>query len=293
MKPAPFEYHAPRELGEALDLLACLENARLLAGGQSLIPMMNFRLVTPDHLIDLNGVAELAGIVEKADAVRIGAMTRQRELERSSVVAIFCPMLTAAAAHIGHQQTRNRGTLGGSICHLDPGAELPVAASALDASLIAVSPNGTRTLAMDDFAIDYLTNGLDPGELLLAIEFPNRNPRSGIAFEEFSRRPADLAIASAATVIELGSCGEIQNVAIAIGGLGAGPTRLHDFELSCMGARLDEDVVRAASAAAQRQPAVSQAEYSADFRSHLAGVLCARSLSKAGRRAEEQRDSIA
>jgi carbon-monoxide dehydrogenase medium subunit len=288
VKPAPFEYHAPRELGEALDLLASLENARPLAGGQSLIPMMNFRLVTPDHLVDLNGVAELAGIVEMTETVRICAMTRQRELERSPVVATFCPLLTAAVAHIGHQQTRNRGTIGGSICHLDPGAELPIAASALEVCLIAVNPNGTRKLSMDDFAIDYLTNGLDPGELLLAIEFPKRKPRSGMAFEEFSRRPADLAIVSAASVIELGPSGVIERLAIAIGGLGAGPTRLRDFERSCVGAHLDQDVVRTVSAAARQQPAVGQGEYSADYRSHLAGVLCARSITNAAQRAERE-----
>jgi carbon-monoxide dehydrogenase medium subunit len=288
LKPASFEYHAPRELDEALDLLASLENARPLAGGQSLIPMMNFRLVTPDHLVDLNEVAELVGIVEMPETLRIGAMTRQRALERSSVVANICPLLTAAAAHIGHQQTRNRGTIGGSICHLDPGAELPVAASALEASLIAVSHNGTRTLSMDDFAIDYLTNGLDPGELLLAIEFQKCKPRSGTAFEEFSRRPADLAIVSVASAIELGPSGAIDRVAIAIGGLGAGPRRLRDFERSCVGARSDEDVVRAAAEAARQQPTVGQGEYSADYRAHLASVLCARSIRKAAQRAERE-----
>jgi aerobic carbon-monoxide dehydrogenase medium subunit len=288
LKPAPFEYHAPSELAEALDLLACLENARPLAGGQSLIPMMNFRLVAPEHLVDLNTVAGLAGIVEQAETVRIGAMTRQRALERSSVVANVCPLLAAAVAHIGHQQTRNRGTLGGSLCHLDPGAELPVAASALDASLIAVSPKGTRALSMDDFAIDYLTNGLEPGELLLAIEFQKCKPWSGVAFEEFSRRPADLAIVSAASVIELGPGGVIERAAIAIGGLGAGPTRLRDFERSCVGALLDEGVIRAASAAVRQQPAVGQGEYSADYRSHLAGVLCARSIRNAAQRSERE-----
>jgi carbon-monoxide dehydrogenase medium subunit len=198
LKPAPFEYHAPRKLSEALDILASVENARPLAGGQSLVPMLNFRLVTPDHLVDLNDVPELAGIVERPDTLWVGAMTRQRELERSSVVANFCPMLPLAVAHIGHQQTRNRGTIGGSICHLDPGAELPVVASALEASLIAVSLKGTRTISMDDFAVNYLTNQLDAGELLLALEIPKYRPRSGVAFEEFSRRPADLAVVSVA-----------------------------------------------------------------------------------------------
>jgi carbon-monoxide dehydrogenase medium subunit len=194
-------------------------------------------------------------------------------------------MLPLAVAHIGHQQTRNRGTIGGSICHLDPGAELPVVASALEASLIAVSLKGTRTISMDDFAVNYLTNQLDAGELLLALEIPKYRPRSGVAFEEFSRRPADLAVVSVASVIELAPDGAIDRAAVAIGGLGAGPTRLRDFEASCVGTRLDGDVVRAASAAAREQPAVGQGEYSSDYRSHLAGVLCARSIRDAGKRA--------
>jgi hypothetical protein len=163
-----------------------------------------------------------------------------------------------------------------------------VAADVFNLPLEQVSLNGTRMLSMDDFAIDYLTNGLDPGELLLAIEFPKCKPRSGIAFEEFSRRPADLAIVSAASVIELGPSGVIERLAIAIGGLGAGPTRLRDFERSCVGAHLDQDVVRTVSAAARQQPAVGQGEYSADYRSHLAGVLCARSITNAAQRAERE-----
>jgi len=285
LKPAPFEYHAPKELREALEIMASADNARPLAGGQSLVPMLNYRLITPDQLVDLNGIAELAGIIETPERLRIGAMTRQRELERSSVVERCCPMLSLAVAHIGHQQTRNRGTIGGSICHLDPGAELPVVASALDASLVAANLHGTRSLSMDDFAVDYLTNGLDPGELLIAIEIPNRKPRCGMAFEEFSRRPADLAIVSVAAIIEFAPDGAIANTAIAVGGLGAGPVRLRDFEKSCVGVRFDDDVTRAASIVARALPAVGQGEYSSDYRSHLAGVLCARSFKAAGDRA--------
>ena len=285
MKPAPFEYYAPRQLGEALDILTSLENARPLAGGQSLVPMLNFRIVVLDHLVDLNEIAELAGIVETPDRLWIGSMTRQRELENSPVVARCFPMLPFVAAHIGHQQTRNRGTIGGSICHLDPGAELPVAASALDASLIAVSHHGTRILSIDDFAVDYLTNCLDPGELLLALEIPKCNERCGMAFEEFSRRPADLAIVSVASLIEFAPDGTITKVAIAIGGLGAGPIRLRGFESACIGARLDEDVVRCATRAAAELPVIGQGEYTSDYRSHLAGVLSARSLKAAGNHA--------
>ena len=140
MKAPPFRYHAPDDLASAVALLAQHENARVLAGGQSLMPMMNLRVAGPDHLIDLGRIADLRGVKETPQGLRIGAMTTQRALEKSELVARICPLLSEAVTHVGHQQTRNRGTLGGSLCHLDPGAELPVAAAALDA---AAAPSAT------------------------------------------------------------------------------------------------------------------------------------------------------
>src|SRR5688572_9121962 len=146
MKPAPFEYHDPRSITEATDLLASLDNARLLAGGQSLMPMMNFRYAMPDHLIDLNTVAGLAGIEFEGGRLRLGAMTRQRDIEFSGAIGERCPILQEALAHVGHRQTRNRGTLGGSLCHLDPSAELVNISALLDATLHAASARGTRDI---------------------------------------------------------------------------------------------------------------------------------------------------
>src|SRR5262249_40742818 len=160
--PAPFTYHDPRTVAEACDLLATHENARLLAGGQSLMPMMNFRYVMPDHLIDLNKVGELAYIRIENGTLRIGAMTRQRALEVSIQIGECCPILHAALAHVGHRQTRNRGTLGGSLCHLDPSAELVNVTALLDGTVHAVSSRGTRDLAFSDFAAGYMTTNLAP-----------------------------------------------------------------------------------------------------------------------------------
>jgi carbon-monoxide dehydrogenase medium subunit len=169
MRPSPFTYHAPRTLDEALDLLAALDNARVLAGGQSLMPMMNYRVVQPEHLIDLGRIAELGFIDDTPDGLQIGAMTTQRTIERSALVRQRCPLLIDALFHVGHQQTRNRGTIGGSICHLDPSAELPVTACALDAVMIAAGKTGRRKIPFADFPAGYLTSSLEPNEILIAI----------------------------------------------------------------------------------------------------------------------------
>ena len=166
MKPSPFTYHAPRTLDEALDLLATLDNARVLAGGQSLMPMMNYRVVQPEHLIDLGRIAELAFIDDTPEGLQIGAMTTQRTIERSALVRQRCPLLIDALFHVGHQQTRNRGTIGGSICHLDPSAELPVTACALDAVMIAAGKTGRRKIPFADFPAGYLTSSLEPTKSL-------------------------------------------------------------------------------------------------------------------------------
>src|SRR6476661_3864597 len=161
MKPPPFSYHDPRTVAEVVGLLDRLENAKALAGGQSLMPMLNMRFVLPDHVIDLNGVAELAGVRIADGRIDIGAMTRQRDIEFSEEAAQACPILIDALHHVGHRQTRNRGTVGGSICHLDPAAELPTVACALDATIEAIGPNGRREIAFEDFPLGYMTPSLE------------------------------------------------------------------------------------------------------------------------------------
>src|SRR4051794_36192957 len=166
MKPPPFQYHDPKTLTEAVGLLGTLDNAKLLAGGQSLMPMLNMRFVLPDHVIDLNRVDGLSYIRETGGALEIGAMTRQRELEFSELVQRKCPLMQDAIPLLGHRQTRNRGTLGGSLCHLDPSAELVSVASALDATVVVSGKGGTREIDFAAFPVAYLTPAIEPNELL-------------------------------------------------------------------------------------------------------------------------------
>src|SRR5688572_20681566 len=186
MKPAPFEYHDPRTLDEVLGLLATLQDARLLAGGQSLMPMLNMRLVQPAHIVDLNRVEGLSYIRVEEGVLEIGAMTRQREIEFSDTVRRVFPLLHEAVRHVGHRQTRKRGTLGGSVCQLDPSAELVTVAAAVDAMLIVSSKAGVREIPFAGFPLGLMTPSIEPNELLTAVRFPVWKPGHGFAFEEFA-----------------------------------------------------------------------------------------------------------
>ena len=281
MKAAPFRYHRPASLAEAVGLLATLENARVIAGGQSLMPMMNFRLVAPDHLIDLGALAEIIGVTESEGMLSIGAMTTQRTLERSELMARHCPLITAALHHVGHQQTRNRGTIGGSLCHLDPGAELPVAAAALDAVLVAVGPDGERRIPFAEFSAGLLTNTLLPDELLARIELPKALPRTGAAFLEFNRRPADFAVVSVAAGLALDASGHMIRTVIAIGGSFEAPIRLRTFEAASVGRKPEPALFAEAAREAAALECVGDDVYPAEYRQELAGVLVGRALTAA------------
>ena len=287
MKPAPFDYHCPQTLPEALRLLATLENARPLAGGQSLMPMLNLRLATPDHLIDLGKIAEISRIEELADKIRIGAMTTQRTLETSALMQRKCPLLCQALERVGHQQTRNRGTIGGSICHLDPSAELPIVAMALDARLEIQSQSGRRVLSFKAFPAGYLTSVLTAGELLTHIELPIFRGRTGSCFEEFSRRPADFAIVAVAAVVSLNVDGIVVEVRIAIGGLGASPVRLEAAEARLLGKRWAPEGLDDAERLARELPAEGDDDNTPEYRRHLVGVLTRRALDTAYQRSQE------
>ena len=202
MKPPPFSYHDPETVSDVIALLSTRENAKLLAGGQSLMPMLNMRYVLPDHVIDLNRVTGLSYVREAGGALEIGAMTRQRELELSDVVRTRCPLLSEATLEVGHRQTRNRGTVGGSLCHLDPSAEIPTIALALDATVTAAGPNGKRDIPIAQFPVDYMTTAVQPDEILTEIRFPAWPKGHGYGFVEFARRHGDFAIASAAVLLE-------------------------------------------------------------------------------------------
>ncbi len=204
MKPSQFEFERPTRIEEVLALLEQHgPEARVIAGGQSLVPLMNLRMVAPAVLVDLNRVEGLAGITLEGRTLRIGAMTRQHLLLTDPLVAAHAPLLTRAMPHVGHVQTRNRGTVGGSLSHADPSAELPVSMVALDATMRVRSVNGERAIPARAFFEDILTTGLQPGELLVAIEVPAAPRGTRVAFHEFARRHGDFAIASCAAQFTL------------------------------------------------------------------------------------------
>ena len=288
MKPAPFIYHDPRTVNEAAGLLASLDNARVLAGGQSLMPMMNFRYVMPDHLIDLNKIGELAYLRFDGAALHIGAMTRQRELEFSAEIGERCPLLHEALSHVGHRQTRNRGTIGGSLCHLDPSAELVNVTALLGGTLHAASKRGTRDIAFAEFAAAYMTTSLEPDELLAGVTLPLPDRRYGHAFAEFARRHGDFAIVACSALLGLDRNGDIKEAALALSGLGHAPVRPVVIERALKGQKPAGAAFKAAAVEAAKLDATADAYVTAAYRQHLARVLTFRALEQAARRAAEQ-----
>lgn len=280
MKPVPFDYHVPSSIAEAVDLLCTLPNARVLAGGQSLIPMMNLRAAAPSHLIDLGNIPDLCGVQETASNLRIGAMTTQRFLERSAVVRKHCPLLGEAVDHVGHQQTRNRGTIGGSLCHFDPGAELPVAAAALEMTFTVAGTGGSRTMSFDEFPAGYLTTTLEPDEILTHIDVRKTLPHEGYAFLEFNQRPADFAVVSVAVLLALDG-GGVGQARVVLGGVGFAPIRLRESEVALTGKPFNDKTLEAAATIAAAQPCEGDEVSPPEFRQHLAGVLVRRALRKA------------
>jgi carbon-monoxide dehydrogenase medium subunit len=287
MKPVPFAYHDPRSVQEASSLLASLENARLLAGGQSLMPMMNFRYAMPDHVIDLNRIPELSYLRTERGNLRIGAMTRQRDLEFSADVRQHLPVLHDALMHVGHRQTRNRGTMGGSLCHLDPSAELVNITSLLGGTLHIVAKRGVRDVAMAQFATGYMSTVLEPDEMLAEISLPIPPERHGYGFQEFARRHGDFAIVACSALIRLDRKGMIDFAAIALSGLDTAPVRLTAAERGLLREQPGADVFKAAAAEAGRLDAMADAYTTAEYRRHLARVLMFRTLEQAAARAAE------
>ncbi len=285
MKPPPFEYHLPRSLPEALELLSRLKNAKVLAGGQSLMAMLNLRYVFPDHLVDINRLAELGFIERRDDTLRIGAMTRQRRIETATEVKKSSPILCEALSHVGHRPTRNRGTLGGSLCHLDPAAELPAVALLYDAIVHVAGSAGTRTVAMAGFMADYMMPAIQPGELVIAIDFPLWSARHGYAFTEFARRHGDFAIAAAGCMMELKADGTITRAAIVVGGVGNLPVRLKQAEAMLQGQSGDAGVYARAAEYCLQLAAVGDIHSSADYRRHVAAAMVQRGLAAAYARA--------
>ena len=285
MKPPVFSYHDPRTVAEVVDLLARHENAKLLAGGQSLMPMLNMRFVLPDHLIDLNRVDGLSQLDADGDVLVVGAMTRQREIEFSDLVRERCPLMHEAILQVGHRQTRNRGTIGGSLAHLDPAAELPTVAAALDATIGITGPNGEREIAMADFPVAYMTPALELDEILTGIRFPLWPAGHGHAFVEFSRRHGDFAIVAAAVLLDVGADGGITRASVTLSGVGPAPVRMSAVETALIGVKGDEEEFRAIAEECRSIKAMGDVFASSSYRQHLATVLSRRAMVKAYGRA--------
>jgi len=280
MKPPPFQYHDPKTIAEAVGLLGQLDNAKLLAGGQSLMPMLNMRFVLPDHVIDLNRVEGLSYIKEAGGALELGAMTRQRDIEFSDLVKAKCPLMHEAIMHIGHRQTRNRGTIGGSLCHLDPAAELVSVCAAHDATVAVAGPNGAREIAFADFPAGYLTPSIELNEIVTAVRVPIWPAGHKAAFIEFSRRHGDFAIVSAAALLSIDG-GKITRASLTIGGVAVAPVRASEVEAAITGQAPSSGLFGTACESLRAIEAMADIHASADYRQHLAVVLSRRALEKA------------
>jgi carbon-monoxide dehydrogenase medium subunit len=285
MKPAPFDYHAPRQLKEAAELLASLPNAKVLAGGQSLVPMMNFRYVMVDHLVDLGAVDDLRGIAVGDGRLRVGAMMRQRDLEIAPEIAKHCPLMAEALRHVGHRQTRNRGTIGGSLAHADPAAELPAVCAAYDAVIHVASVRGIRQVPFAAFCAGFMATALLPDEMIAAVDLPLWRQGHGHGFHEFARRHGDFALAGAAALLDVGAGGIVRRAALVLFGVTASPLRIAAAEARLTGQPLDANAIRAAAAAEWLDEPISDIHASAEYRRHLAQVLSLRALTDAARRA--------
>ena len=285
MKPPVFSYHDPVSVEDAVALLAQHDNAKVLAGGQSLMPMLNMRYVMPDHVIELNRIEGLAYIREDGDALEIGAMTRQRDLEFSDLVLKHCPLMHEALLQVGHRQTRNRGTIGGSLSHLDPAAEMPAVCAATDAVIRVQGPNGARDIAFSEFPAGYMTPAIEMDEMVVGLRVPSWPTGHGYAFVEFARRHGDFAVASAAALLEVGSDGKITRASLTVGGVGASPLRMNDIEQALIGEDGNEERLRELCEGCREIDAMGDVYASTEYRQHLATVMSRRALVKAYGRA--------
>jgi CO/xanthine dehydrogenase FAD-binding subunit len=287
VKPPPFDYVSVTSVEEALDALAEHgDEAKLLAGGQSLVPLLAFRLARPSVLVDLNRIDGLGGITLEDDALVLGATARERAVERHPGIAERCPMIAEAISHIGHVAIRNRGTVGGSLVHADPAAEWPALAVALDAELEATSSRGTRTIPAQEFFLSYFTTTLEPDEVLTRIRVPLPNGRSGSTFVELARRHGDFALAGVGALVTLDADDTAADVRLGLIGVGDRAVRASGAEEALRGRIPDDDAVaEAAAAVASEIDPTGDIHASADYRRHVATVLTRRALTTAVERA--------
>jgi CO/xanthine dehydrogenase FAD-binding subunit len=278
MKPVKFDYVAPTTLDAAVEALTAANGeGKLLAGGQSLLPLLNFRMSRPAVLVDLNGINDLSFIELRGDSVAIGALTRHREIEHSPLIASKLPVMSAAMRHVAHLAIRNRGTIGGSLSHADPAAELPMMAMFYNASLIVQGAGGRRTVAAKDFFVDALTNSLEPEDIVVEIEFPVLQ-HDGWAFEEVARRFGDFALASIAVSIRSGPS-SIMDARVAVMGVADTPLRLQDVEKQVCEIEIDGGTSERFSELVMSSVTPhSDLHASAEYRKHLLGELAKRAM---------------
>ncbi|MGQ0763683.1 MAG: FAD binding domain-containing protein [Acidobacteriota bacterium] len=282
MIAAPFEYVRANTLDEALALLAQNEDAKVLAGGHSLIPAMKLRLAQPSLLVDISRIKDLTYVREEDGQIRIGAMTTHYQIESSDLLKSICPLLPDCASQIGDLQVRNKGTIGGSVAHADPAGDWPAAIIALNAELVATSKNGERTIKADDFFVDMLTTALEPNEILREIRITKTNGRTGHAYVKMAHPASGFAVVGVATNLSFNGGSECKSASIGITGVSAKAYRASAVEHTLIGAKLDlQTITSAASRATEGVDINGDLFASDDYRRHLAQVYTRRAISAA------------
>lgn len=282
MKPPQFAYVRAGSALEAATFLAEGDgDARIIAGGQSLVPLLNLRLTTPKVLVDIGRVAELQGIRREGSRVVIGAATRQREAERSALLIELCPLVPQALRHVGHPQIRNRGTVGGSLAHADPASELPAVAVALEAEMLVRSPGNERRIRAEDFFVGPYMTSLEPDEVLCEVAFPVTTG-SRTSFLELARRRGDFALAGVAACVQVSAGGTVESASFGACGVGGTPVRLRQAQTAAigLGSRSDDLSEVAAAASAEVTPS-GDVHADEGYRRHLVGVLVRRAIQEA------------
>ncbi|NWJ72695.1 xanthine dehydrogenase family protein subunit M [Pseudonocardia sp. ICBG1122] len=281
MKPAPFGHVRARSVEHAVEVLVAEDgDAKILAGGQSLVPLLAMRMAQPTVLVDLGGCTELAYVRDGGDHVEIGAMTRTRDVEVSPLVRAAVPLLPLALSYVGHVTIRNRGTFGGTVAHADPAAEVPAVLRALDATVVVTGPRGTRTVPAAEFFLGFLLSAVEPDEVLTAVRVPRQSLGTAVAVEEFARRHGDFAMASVLGAARVGADGTVADVRLVLGGVGPTPVRADGAERLLVGQAPSEELVRAAAdVAVDATDPAGDVHASAEYRRTLARVLTRRCLS--------------
>jgi carbon-monoxide dehydrogenase medium subunit len=288
MIPAPFEYTAPKTLEEALRIIERHgDEAKILAGGHSLLPLIKLRLAQPRYVVDIGGLRGMSYIREENGQIAIGALTTHADIESSTLLRAKCPLLVETAATIGDVQVRNRGTIGGSLAHADPAADYPATILALDAEMIAATTAGTRSIPAKEFFVDMLTTSLRSGEILSQIRIAPREPGTGVAYEKMHQPASGFAIVGVAARLKVAKDGKIESASVGVTGLGPKAYRAEEVEKALVGKKGSEKVfAEAARFAAQGIEPLSDLHASAEYRREMAAVYARRALEKAFARAQ-------